>query len=93
MDTNVDAWLKAITQYEIEYPQVIELKKFEETDIAIETHSWFCYVGMTVPDRKRKLWCYVFLYQRIYFEFFKELLADSIIICIFALLIIIYIEY
>jgi len=39
MDTNVDAWLKAITQYEIEYPQIIELKKFKETDIAIETHS------------------------------------------------------
>ena len=34
MDTNVEAWQKAITQFEIEYPQVSELKKFKETDIA-----------------------------------------------------------
>ena len=34
MDTDVEAWLRAITQYGIEYPQVSELKKFRETDIA-----------------------------------------------------------
>ena len=34
MDTNMEAWQKAITQFEIEYPQVSELKKFKETDIA-----------------------------------------------------------
>ena len=34
MDTDVEAWQRAITQYGIEYPQVSELKKFRETDIA-----------------------------------------------------------
>jgi peroxiredoxin len=34
MDTNVEAWQKAIKQYGIEYLQVSELKKFKETDIS-----------------------------------------------------------
>ena len=34
MDTNVETWQNAISKYEIEYPQVSELKKFKETDIA-----------------------------------------------------------
>jgi hypothetical protein len=34
MDTNVEAWQKAINQYGISYPQVSELKKFKETDIS-----------------------------------------------------------
>lgn len=34
MDTNVEAWKKAISQYGIAYPQASELKKFKETDIA-----------------------------------------------------------
>ena len=34
MDTDVDAWKKAIEKLGIEYPQVSELKKFKETDIA-----------------------------------------------------------
>ena len=34
MDTDVEAWKRAITQFEIAYPQVSELKKFKETDIA-----------------------------------------------------------
>ena len=34
MDTNVEAWQKAISQYGIEYPQASELRKFKETDIA-----------------------------------------------------------
>ena len=34
MDTDVEAWRKAIAQYGIEYPQVSELKKFHDTDIA-----------------------------------------------------------
>ena len=34
MDTDVEAWKKAIAQYGITYPQVSELKKFKETDIA-----------------------------------------------------------
>ena len=34
MDTDVEAWKKAIEKFGIEYPQVSELKKFKETDIA-----------------------------------------------------------
>ena len=34
MDTDVEAWKKAIDKYGIRYPQVSELKKFKETDIA-----------------------------------------------------------
>ncbi len=34
MDTDVEAWKNAISKYGIEYPQVSELKKFKETDIA-----------------------------------------------------------
>lgn len=34
MDTDVEAWKKAIAQFDITYPQVSELKKFKETDIA-----------------------------------------------------------
>lgn len=34
MDTDVEAWKKAIEIYGIKYPQVSELKKFKETDIA-----------------------------------------------------------
>lgn len=34
MDTDVEAWKRAISQYGIEYPQVSELRKFKETDIA-----------------------------------------------------------
>ena len=34
MDTDVEAWKKAIDKYGISYPQVSELKKFKETDIA-----------------------------------------------------------
>ena len=34
MDTDVETWKKAIEKYGITYPQVSELKKFKETDIA-----------------------------------------------------------
>ena len=34
MDTDVEAWKKAIEKFGITYPQVSELKKFKETDIA-----------------------------------------------------------
>ena len=34
MDTDVEAWKKAIEKFGIEYPQVSELKKFKETDIS-----------------------------------------------------------
>jgi len=34
MDTDVEAWKKAIEKYGIEYTQVSELKKFKDTDIA-----------------------------------------------------------
>ncbi len=34
MDTDVEAWKKAVDKFGIKYPQVSELKKFKETDIA-----------------------------------------------------------
>ena len=34
MDTDVEAWKKAIEKFGIEYPQVSELKKFKETEIS-----------------------------------------------------------
>ena len=34
MDTNVESWKDAIRKYGIAYPQLSELKKFKETDIA-----------------------------------------------------------
>ena len=34
MDTDIEAWKRAIGKYGITYPQVSELKKFHETDIA-----------------------------------------------------------
>ena len=34
MDTDVEAWKKALEQFGITYPQVSELKKFKDTDVA-----------------------------------------------------------
>ena len=34
MDTDVEAWKKAVEKFGITYPQVSELKKFKDTDIA-----------------------------------------------------------
>ena len=53
MDTDVEAWKKAISQYGIEYPQVSELKKFRETDIAQAYGvKWIPSMVVIGPDGK-----------------------------------------
>ena len=56
MDTDVEAWKKAIAQYGITYPQVSELKKFKETDIAKSYGvSWIPSMVVVGPDGQVKL--------------------------------------
>ena len=56
MDTDVEAWKKAITQYGITYPQVSELKKFKETDIAKAYGvKWIPSMVVVGPDGQVKL--------------------------------------
>ena len=53
MDTEVEAWRKAISQYGIAYPQVSELKKFKETDIAKAYGvKWIPSMVVVGPDGK-----------------------------------------
>ena len=56
MDTDVEAWKHAIEKYAIAYPQVSELKKFKETDIA-KTYgvNWIPSLVVIGPDGKVKL--------------------------------------
>ncbi len=56
MDTDVEAWKKAIEKYEIDYPQVSELKKFKETDIAKAYGvKWIPSMVVIGPDGQVKL--------------------------------------
>ena len=56
MDTNVEAWKKAIDKYGITYPQVSELKKFKETDIAKAYGvKWIPSMVVVGPDGQVKL--------------------------------------
>ena len=56
MDTDVEAWRKAIAQYGIGYPQVSELKKFKETDIAKAYGvKWIPSMVVIGPDGQVKL--------------------------------------
>ena len=56
MDTDVEAWRKAIAQYGISYPQVSELKKFKETDIAKAYGvRWIPSMVVVGPDGKVQL--------------------------------------
>ena len=56
MDTDVEAWKKAIAKYGIEYPQVSELKKFKETDIAKAYGvKWIPSMVVVGPDGEVKL--------------------------------------
>jgi len=56
MDTDVEAWKKAIEQYGITYPQVSELKKFRETDIAKAYGvNWIPSMVVIGPDGQVKL--------------------------------------
>ena len=56
MDTNVEAWKKAIEKFGITYPQVSELKKFKETDIAKSYGvNWIPSMVVIGPDGQVKL--------------------------------------
>ena len=56
MDTDVEAWKKAIEKYGITYPQVSELKKFKETDIAKAYGvKWIPSMVVIGPDGHVKL--------------------------------------
>ncbi len=56
MDTDVEAWQKAIEKYGITYPQVSELKKFKETDIAKAYGvKWIPSMVVVGPDGQVKL--------------------------------------
>lgn len=56
MDTDVEAWKKAIEKYGIAYPQVNELKKFKETDIAKAYGiKWIPSMVVVGPDGQVKL--------------------------------------
>ena len=56
MDTDVEAWKKAIEKYGITYPQVSELKKFKETDIAKAYGvKWIPSMVVVGPDGQVKL--------------------------------------
>ncbi len=56
MDTDVEAWKKAIEAYGITYTQLSELKKFKETDIAKAYGvKWIPSMVVIGPDGKVKL--------------------------------------
>ena len=56
MDTDVEAWKQAIQHYGISYPQVSELKKFRETDIAQSYGvKWIPSMVVVGPDGKVQL--------------------------------------
>ena len=56
MDTDVEAWKKAIEKFGITYPQVSELKKFKETDIAnADGVKWIPSMVVVGPDGQVKL--------------------------------------
>jgi len=53
MDTDVEAWKRAIEKFGIQYPQVSELKKFKETDIAKAYGvKWIPSMVVVGPDGK-----------------------------------------
>ena len=56
MDTDIEAWKKAIEKFGITYPQVSELKKFKETDIAKAYGvNWIPSMVVIGPDGQVKL--------------------------------------
>ena len=56
MDTDLEAWKKSIAQFGISYPQVSELKKFKETDIAKAYGvKWIPSIVVIGPDGQVKL--------------------------------------
>lgn len=56
MDTDVEAWKKAIEKFDIKYPQVSELKKFKETAISKAYGvNWIPSMVVIGPDGQVKL--------------------------------------
>ena len=56
MDTDLEAWKKAIVQFAIKYPQVSELKKFKDTDISKAYGvKWIPSIVVVGPDGQVKL--------------------------------------
>ena len=56
MDTDTEAWKKAVEKYGMNYPQVSELKKFKETDIAKAYGvKWIPSMVVIGPDGQVKL--------------------------------------
>ena len=56
MDTDVEAWKKAIEKFGITYPQVSELKKFKDTDISKAYGlNWIPSMVVVGPDGQVKL--------------------------------------
>lgn len=56
MDTDVEAWKKAIEKFGITYPQISELKKFKETDISKAYGvKWIPSMVVVGPDGQVKL--------------------------------------
>ena len=56
MDTDVEAWKKAIEKFGIKYPQVSELKKFKETSISKAYGvNWIPSMVVIGPDGQVKL--------------------------------------
>ena len=70
MDTNVEAWQKAINQYGISYPQVSELKKFKETDIS-KAYGVQWIPSMVVVSPEGKILLSTVQYQKV-----EKLLKD-----------------
>ena len=64
MDTNVEAWQKAINQYGISYPQVSELKKFKETDIS-KAYGVQWIPSMVVVSPEAKILLSTVQYQKV----------------------------
>ena len=56
MDTNVEAWKKAIAKLAIKYPQVSELKKIKDSDVCKAYGvKWIPSMVVVGPDGKVKL--------------------------------------
>jgi peroxiredoxin len=75
MDTDVEAWKKALEQFDITYPQISELKKFKDTDVAkAYSVKWIPSMVIIGPDGQVKL-STVLTYK--VDKYLKELTTDT----------------
>lgn len=75
MDTDVEAWKKALEQFDITYPQISELKKFKDTDVAKAYGvKWIPSMVIIGPDGQVKL-STVLTYK--VDKYLKELTTDT----------------